>query len=76
MIGAVLNKLLFEQVNAILILPSFMRYWVAMLKWLPIVASHRLSYHAALYTIGSRAPVNMQTTKPVYLLTVYLVKFS
>ena len=32
LIGAVINKLLFEKVDAIFILPKFMRYWGAMLK--------------------------------------------
>lgn len=75
LIGPVLNKLVFEQVNAILILPSFMRYWVAMLHRFPVVAFHEMPYHANLYSIGSRAPASMQTNKPIYRLTAYLVRF-
>ena len=76
LIGAVINKLLFEEVDAIFIVPRFMRYWAAMLKQLPIKAVQELSYHASLYSIGSRAPSHMQgVNKPVYILTAYLVKF-
>ena len=60
LIGAVINKLLAERVDAILILPKFMRYWTAMLGLLPVVAKHELSCCAGLYTIGSRAPKYMQ----------------
>ncbi len=79
LIGAVINKLLAEQTNAIVILPRFLRFWTAMLKQLPVFAVHELSYYDKLYTIGSRAPKNMQgqdKDKPIYLFTAYLVKFS
>ena len=58
LIGAVINKLLAEQTNAIVILPRFLRFWTAMLKQLPVFAVHELSYYDKLYTIGSRAPKN------------------
>ena len=76
LVDAVINKLLLEHVDAILILPRFMRYWAAMLGELPTVAVHELPYFAGLYTIGSRAPQHMQDehNKPVYLPTAYRVK--
>ena len=57
LVGCVISKLLVERVNAILVVPVFMRYWTAMLRQLPIVDQVRLSYHEGLYTIGSRAPI-------------------
>lgn len=68
-----------EQVDAVLILPRFMRFWTAMLQRLPIVARSELPYYAKLYTIGSRAPRRMQGTgkdKYILLLNAYLVKFN
>ena len=55
-IGAVINELLSEKADAILTVPKFMHRWAAMLRQLPIKAVQELSYHASLYTIGSRAP--------------------
>jgi len=79
LIGAVINKLLVEQTNAIVILPRFLRFWTAMLEQLPVFAIHELSYYSKLYTIGSGAPKYMQgqgKDKPIYLFTAYLVTFS
>ena len=64
LIGAVLNKLLVEQVNAIVILPRFLRFWTAMLKRLPIVREMPIEYYSKLYTVGSRAPRCMQGQGP------------
>ena len=52
LIGAVINKLLLEQVNAIVILPRFLRFWTAMLRKLPVFAVHEMVYSGRLYTIG------------------------
>lgn len=79
LIGAVINKLLAEPVNAILVLPRFLRFWTAMLEQLPVFGVHEIAYHHKLYTIGSKAPRYMQgqgNDRPVYLLTAYLVKFN
>ena len=79
LIGAVINKLLAKQTNAIVILPRFLRFWTAMLKQLPVFTVHELSYYNKLYTIGSRAPKYMQgqgMDKPIYLFTAYLVKID
>ena len=77
LIGAVINKLPSDKVDAILVVPKFMQYWAAMLRQLPINAVQELSYHASLYTIGSRAPKQLQgVNKPIYILTAYLVKFD
>jgi len=75
LLGAVINKLLSEQVDAILISPKFMRYWVAMLWQLPIVNERELSWFDGMYSIGSRAPDHMKNSKPKYVLTAYLVRF-
>ena len=75
MIGAVINKLMFEQVNAIFIVPRFMRYWTAMLRQLPIVAVHELPFKPNMYSIGSRCPKSMQLNKTTFLLNAYLVRF-
>ncbi len=76
LIGAVISKLLHEQVNAILIVPHFLRYWSAMIQQLPVVDIVQLHYHAGLYEMGSRAPKNMQRrNKPRISLTAYLVQF-
>ena len=64
LIGAVINKLLSEQVDAVLILPKFMRYWVPMLQQLPVVGEHELSWFDGMYSIGSRAPDHMKNSKP------------
>lgn len=45
LIGAVLNKLAVERVEAILIVPKHVRYWVSMLDNLPVVHSHDLGFH-------------------------------
>lgn len=79
LIGAVIGKLLIEQVNAIVVLPRYMRFWTAMQQRLPIVARCELSYYAKLYSIGSRAPKYMQgqgKDKPIYLFNAYLVRFN
>ena len=41
-LGAALNKLRLEQVNAISIAPEYMRHWVSLLQLLPAVARHEL----------------------------------
>ena len=77
--GAVINKLMFAKVDAILILPRFMRFWAAMLQQMPVFAEYELPYYSKLYTIGSRAPKYMQaqgSDKPIYLFTAYLVKYT
>jgi len=79
LITAVISKLLHEQVDAILILPRFMRVWSAMLECLPLVAITELPYYSKLYTIGSRAPKYMLgqgKDKPICLLNAYLVRFT
>ena len=79
LIGAVISKLLVEQVDATVVLPRYLRFWTAMLQRLPIVASCQLSYYSKLYTIGSRAPKYMQghgKDKPIYLFNAYLVRFN
>ena len=55
-----INKLLSEQVDAILISPKFMRYWVAMLWQLPIVNERELSWFDGMYSIVSWAPDHME----------------
>ena len=72
LIGAVINKLLSEQFDAILMLPKFKRYWVPMLQQLPTVDGHGFD---DMYSIGSRAPDHMKNSKPKYALTAYLVRF-
>ena len=76
LIGSVIHKLLQERVDAILIVPKFIRHWTAMLAHLPVVDVYELSYHVGLYTIGSRAPVSMQKNLPRYPLTAYLLGFA
>ena len=79
LVGAVINKLLLEKVDAILILPRFLRFWTAMLRQLPFAAVYDIPYDGQLYTIGCRAPKYMQgkgEDKPIYLLTAYLVNFN
>jgi len=76
LIGAVISKFLHEQVNAILIVPHFLRYRAAMIQQLPVVDIVQLPYHAGLYEIGSRAPKSMQgKNKPRISLTAYLLQF-
>ena len=58
-----------EQVDAILIVPKFRRYWQALMWELPVVAQFDLQFHDRLYTIGSRAPPSMKLNKPGCLLT-------
>ena len=76
LVGAGINKLLFEQVDTVLILRKFMRYWVPMLQQLPVVDEHELSWFDGMYSIGSRAPDHMKSSKPAYVLAAYLVRFS
>ncbi|DBA68129.1 TPA: hypothetical protein ACH3X2_013937 [Trebouxia sp. C0005] len=74
-IGSVIN-ILTEHVDAIFILLRFIRHWTAMISSLPVEDIHELSYHAGLYTVGSRAPESMQHNSPRYPLTAYLVAFA
>ena len=77
LIGAVIIKLLAEQVNAIVVLPRFLLFWTATISQLPVLGVHELAYYHRLYTIGSRAPNYMQgQNKPIYLFTAYFVKFN
>ena len=79
LIGAVINKLLAEQVNAVVLLPSFLRFWTAMIRQLPVFGVHALAYYHKLFTIGSRAPNYMQgqgRDRPCHLFTAYFVKFN
>ncbi len=46
--SAVLNKLLSEQVDAIVVLPMHMSFWASMLQRLLIVDSHVLGFHKGL----------------------------
>ena len=71
---AVVNKLLSEQVDAILILPKFMRYWVPMLQQLPVLDGHECSWFGGMYSNGSRAPNDMKDSHPQYVLTAFLVR--
>ena len=76
LIGAALNKLRLEQVNAILIVPKYMRYWVSLLQQLPVVARHELVFHKGLFNVGSKAPVQWKQTLPRTPLVAYLIKFQ
>lgn len=64
LIGAVLNKLKVEQVDAILILPKHTRFWVSMLGSLPVIASHDLGFHMGLYSVGSKVPESWHLDMP------------
>ena len=75
LIGAALKKLCLERVNAILIAPKYVRYWVSLLKQLPVVARHDLGFHRGLFTVGSKAPVQWRQTLPRIPLMAYLIKF-
>ena len=75
LIGAALNKLRLEQVNAILIAPKYMRYWVSLMQQLPVVARHDLGFHKGLFSVGSKAPVQWRQTLPRIPLVAYLIKF-
>ena len=76
LLGAVISELLHEQVNAILIVPRFLRYRSAMIQQLPVVDIAQLPYHAGLYEIGSRARKSMQGKNNLRIsLTAYLVQF-
>ena len=75
LIGAVINKLLSEQLDAVLILPKFMRYWVPMLQQLPVLDGHECSWFGGMYSNGSRAPNDMKDSNPQYVLTAFLVRF-
>lgn len=55
LIGPVLNKLQLERVNAILILPKYMRVWVSVLQQLPVVQQRDLGFHKGLFSVGSKA---------------------
>ncbi len=46
-----------------------MQYWVAMLRQLPIVGEQELSWFDGMYSIGSKAPDEMVTSKPKHVLT-------
>ena len=76
LIGAALNKLAIERVDAILILPKHMKYWVSMLSQLPIIDSRDLGFHKGLYTVGSKVPLSSQTNMPRIPLMAYLVRFE
>lgn len=76
LVGAVLNKLLHERVNAILILPKHMKYWVSMLSQLPIVSTHDMGFHKGLYTLGSKVPRSWHSNQPRIPLMAYLVHFN
>ena len=73
--GAVLSKLLVEQVNAILIVPKQVKFWVSMLNRLPIVSSYDMGYHKGLYTLGSKVPVMWHANAPRVPLMAHLVRF-
>ncbi len=75
LIGAVLDKLALEQVNAILILPKHVRFWVSMLHNLPIVSTQDLGFHKGLYTLGSKVPTAWHRNMPRIPLMAYLIKF-
>lgn len=76
LLGAVISEVLHEQVNAILIVPHFLRYRSAMIQQLPVVDIVQLPYHAGLYEIGSRARKSMQGKNNTRIsLTAYLVQF-
>jgi len=75
-VGAVIDKLLHERVNAILIVIYLLRYWTAMLQQLQAVDVVQLPYYAGLYGMRSRAPKNMQgNNKRRTSLTAYVVQF-
>ncbi len=76
LVGQVIGKLLLEQTDAILIVPRFRRYWQVLLRSLPIIAQHELKYHNRLYSIGSRAPVNMKSNKPIIQFMAYRISFA
>ncbi len=75
LIGAVVNKLLLEQVDAILVLPMHLKFWVPMLQRLPIVDSHVLGFHKGLYKLGSKVPPFWHHNMPRISLKAYLVRF-
>lgn len=76
LIGAVLNKLQLERVNAILILPKHVKFWVSMLSKLPVVASHDMGFHKGLYSLGSKMPQAWQANMPRIPLMAYLIHFQ
>ncbi len=75
LVGEVIGKIQLEQTDAILVVPKFRRYWQVLLNSLPIVAQHDVKYHNRLYSIGSRAPVNMKLNKPIIQLSAYRISF-
>lgn len=75
LIGAVLSKLLIEQVNAILIVPKQLKFWVSMLSKLPIASSYDIGYHKGLYTLGSKVPAKWHINVPRVPLMAHLVRF-
>jgi hypothetical protein len=75
LIGQVLQKLLDEQVTAILILPAWLFFWQGMLQRLPIADQQRVNYHKGLFIFGSRLPKEMLAKPPRYRLAAYLVRF-
>ena len=76
LVGEVIGKLQLEQTDAILVVPTFRRYWQVLLKGLPVVAQHRTKYHNRLYSIGSGAPVNMKLNRPIIHFTAYRISFA
>ena len=76
LIPDVLNKVMSEQVDAILVLFKFSRFWQSMLLQLPCIAQQTIKYHNRLYTIGSMAPRAMREQKPVIHLVAYKICFS
>ena len=69
LIGAVINMLLAEQVDAISVLAEFLCFWTAMLEQLPVFGLHEIAYHHKLYTVGPRAPKYRQEQGKKCLLT-------
>lgn len=76
LIGTVLGKLLIERVNAVLILPKQIKFWVSMLARLPVVSSYDMGYHKGLYSLGSKVPATWHTNVPRVQLMAYLVRFN
>ena len=74
LIGETLNKILDDQVCAILVLPAVTRYWTPLLRKLPITKAQRLAYRPGLYYFGSRAPAGMLAWKMSFM--AYKIDFS
>ena len=75
LVDAVVNKLLLEQVDAILVLPMHLKLWVPMLQRLPIVDSHVLGFYQGLYKLGSKVPSFWHCDMLRKPLKAYLVRF-